>query len=249
MSSHRVQRLFVEGLRSSSPSTLVVLVQDVIRQHVDRIEPSCVADLFALAELGLPGTLGSDLTSWADRAAREIRDMPDGAERAAWVAEMGMLEPALVPQNLRAVIAGLEGQSTAMVVERIQEAAGRWSATPPAAVVLPAPRIAKAAGSVLGPAVRPPATPKVAAAPKVRAPKTPAHLVDPRRAEWIRGDAVARLASPEYAERGLKESILVAGILHRSPYKDLTTQEVMAELRKLERERRLKHTGERWTAR
>ena len=74
-------------------------------------------------------------------------------------------------------------------------------------------------------------------------------MVDPRRAEWIREDAVTRLNSREYVERGLKESILVAGIRHRSPYKDLTEEEVKAELRKLERERKLKHTGERWLAR
>ena len=53
----------------------------------------------------------------------------------------------------------------------------------------------------------------------------------------------------EYAERGLKESIFVAGIMHRSPYKDMTAEEVKAELRRLERERKLKHTGERWMIR
>ena len=41
----------------------------------------------------------------------------------------------------------------------------------------------------------------------------------------------------------------MAGIRHRSPYKDLTEEEVKAELRKLERERKLKHTGERWLTR
>jgi hypothetical protein len=87
---------------------------------------------------------------------------------------------------------------------------------------------------------------RTAAATRKAAPRTPAALVDPRRGEWVRDDVMARLGSREYQERGLKESILVAGVKHRSPYKDLSDDEVRAELRRLERDRKLKHTADRW---
>ena len=58
--SHRVQRMNIERLRVSAPSMVQVLVQDVIRQHVDRIEPSTVADLFALVDAGLESALGKE---------------------------------------------------------------------------------------------------------------------------------------------------------------------------------------------
>lgn len=238
-SDHRVQRLHVERLRVSSPSMIQVLTQDVIRQHIDRIEPACVADLFALAETRLPGALAADLSQWAARASREILDIPDGSTRAAFLAEVGEIPPESVPNGLRQAILALQPVSipdTAEIIERLRVS---WADIDPAPVKL----------------AMPVAVPKVAATPtksttaKPRVVKTPASMVDPRRAEWVRGDAVTRLGSREYAERGLKESIFVAGILHRSPYKDLTVEEVKAELRKLERERKLKHTGERWLIR
>lgn len=234
----------VEGLRTSPAATLPVLVSDVIRQHVDRIDPSCIADLFALAELPLGGSLAADLGAWATRAEREIADLPDGAARAAFVAELATLPPGRVPARLRVAVEGLEGRSQPMVSERVAAARELWARTPPDAVSLPTPKAATARAPAS-------ASERRTAAP-ARAPRparTPAHLVDPRRGEWVREDAVARLKAPEYLERGLKESILVAGIKHRSPYKDLTTEEIMSELRRLERERKLKHTGERWLAR
>lgn len=240
MSQHRIQRMSVEGLRTSSLSTLSVLVSDVIRQHVDRIDPACVADLFALVELSVGGAIGVDLEVWATRAEREIADLPDGSARATFVAELATLPPERVPARLRAAVEGLEARSQGMVAERVAAARELWAATPPEVVVLPVPKASggKAAGEK-----------KVAAVKAPRAARTPAAMVDPRRAEWVREDVVVRLGSREYIERGLKESILVAGIRHRSPYKDLTSEEVMAELRKLERERKLKHTGDRWLLR
>lgn len=251
MSQHRIQRMSVEGLRTSPAATLPVLVSDVIRQHVDRIDPSCIADLFALAELPLGGALAADLGAWATRAEREIADLPDGTARAAFVAELAALPPGRVPARLRAVVEALAGRSQPSVSERVAAVRELWARTPPDPVILPTPR-APSGRAAAAAAERRSATPERKTASPTRpprAPRTPAHLVDPRRGEWVREDAVARLKAPEYLERGLKESILVAGIKHRSPYKDLTTEEVMSELRRLERERRLKHTGERWLAR
>lgn len=251
MPDHSIKREHIERLRVSSPAMIQVLIQDVIRQHVDRIEPACVADLFALADAKLSGALGGDLAQWAARAAREIRDLPAGDVRAAFVAEVAELSPELVPAGLRAAVLGLPAQAD--IAARIEALRELWDTVAPAPVNLPAaaPKAPVQAATVAHGATAAGAS-RAASASAPRAPrvvKTPASMVDPRRAEWIREDAVARLTSREYVERGLKESILVAGIRHRSPYKDLTDEEVKAELRKLERERKLKHTGERWTAR
>lgn len=245
---NRVQRLNLERLRVSSPSMIQVLTQDVIRQHIERIAPSCIADLFALSEAKLPVALSNDLRGWAMRAEREILDIPDGEPRTIFLGELGELPAADIPATLREAIYSLGTVSQAETAERVEELRQRWSEVPPAPVTIAVPtrpvvQKGAAAAGANGKAARATAT------PRARAVKTPAALVDPRRAEWIRGDAVTRLGSREYAERGLKESIFVAGIRHRSPFTDLTDEEVKVELRRLERERKLKHTGERWLIR
>jgi hypothetical protein len=220
-----------------------VLTQDVIRQHIDRIEPSCVADLYALSEIRLPGTLSNDLTQWAARAGREILDIPDGDTRATFLAEVAELPGTSVPHSMRRAVLALANVSipeTAALVEQLRVS---WDGVNPTPVQLATPTAKPASSSSSSSS----STTRAPAASKPRPVRTPAALVDPRRGEWVREDAVIRLR--EYGERGLKESILVAGIRHRSPYKDLTEEEVKAELRKLERERKLKHTGERWLTR
>lgn len=256
VSDRRVQRHSVEGLRSSDAATLAVLVPEALRLHIERVEPSCVADLFALAELALPGSIGQELGVWAARATREIRDLPDGDIRLIFVQEIGELAPELVPQRLRDAVLALEGNSSAATANVLHGLAASWAEAPPTRVVLPAPKARAATAPTSGRATtvatavaQKKAAPKVARAPK--AARTPAAMVDPRRAEWIREDAIARLGSREYQERGLKESIFLAGIRHRgqAQWGDMTDEEIKVELRKLERERKLKHTGERWTIR
>ncbi len=217
-----------------------VLTSDVIRQHLDRIDPGTVADLYALSELNLPGGLGADLNNWAMRASRELIDMPEGDTRILFLEEVARIPAESVPTRMREAFEGVVPVASGASVGILQSLQTAWGAVPPAAVVLPAPRksdVARASAPSTKPA-KAPAAPKVA--------KTPAAQVDPRRAEWIREDAFSRLSAREYAERGLKESIFVDGIRHRSPYKDLTAAEVLTELRKLERERKLKHTADRW---
>jgi hypothetical protein len=199
-----------------------------------------VADLFALVDADLPGALGKDLAGWAARARREIADLPDGAPRATFVAEVSELPPADVPRSLRDAVLALANGSSADTVARVEESRTRWADVEPAPVQLPVAPSAKVSAAQ---AAKPTKT------TTARAPRTPAALVDPRRAEWIRGDVLARLGAREYVERGLKETILVAGVQHRSPYKDLTIDEVRAELRRLERDRKLKHTADRWLIR
>lgn len=241
---HRIQRISVERLRKSPPAMIQVLTSDVIRQHIDRIDPGTVADLYALSELNLPGGLGTDLSTWAARASRELVDMPEGDVRVLFLEEVARIPADQVPARMREALDGVARVATGPSVGLLQSLATAWAAVPPAVVELPQPRksdTSRVSAPASGGAAKPP---KAAAAPK--APRTPAAMVDPRRAEWIREDAFARLSAREYAERGLKESIFVDGIRHRSPYKDLTAAEVLTELRKLERERKLKHTADRW---
>ena len=232
-----------------------VLTQDAIRQHVDRVEPACVADMFALSELQLSGALGVDLRGWAARATRELEDLPEGAPREEFLALLAEVPAADIPETLRVIVRAMGDTASPDTAARVAALDATWTETPPAAVVLPvaaakaAPRVTTGV-SDRATTVEQARAKKAPSAPKApKAAKTPARDVDPRRAEWIRTDAVTRLATPEYAERGLKESILLAGIQHRSPYTDLTIEEIKVELRKLERERRLKHTGERWLTR
>jgi hypothetical protein len=252
----RVNRLNVDNLRASPAGTIAALTQDVVRQHVERIEPSCIADLFALSELELPAALSSDLRGWAAKATREIHDLPEGEVRSAFLAELAELPAADVPQALRAVVEGLAARGGADTASRVQALTESWAATPPAPVVLPVPK-ARSSAPVQSASAARTTTAEGAAArrtvasktPRAGTPKTPARDVDPRRAEWVRQDVVRRLGSPEYAERGLRESILLAGIRHRSPYSDLTDAEIKSELRRMEKDRRVKHTADRWLIR
>lgn len=249
-SDRRIQRQSVERLRLSSPAMIQVLTQDVIRQHIERIEPATVSDLFALSETKLPASLATDLKQWAARAAREIIDLPDGDVRGTFLAEVSELPPASIPTSMRNAIAALSTASSAETLVLLDRLATTWAEVPPTAVTLPAAAAKPVqSATVSHGATAAGATRAPSAAPKAKVVKTPAAMVDPRRAEWIREDAVARLSSREYAERGLKENIFVAGLRHRAPFKDLTDEEVKAELRRLERERKLKHTGERWMVR
>ena len=247
---HAIQRLSIEGLRSSDINALSVLIPDAMRQHVERLEPGVVADLFALCELGLAGALGADLAAWNARARREIKDMPDGSIRATFVAELAELPPEQVPATLRDLLKTLAETSGAAVSSAVAGVSAIWAETTPATIILTQKKVRATSGRTpASTAAADARAGKPAPTPKTRVARTPAAQVDPRRAEWVREDAVVRLNSREYQERGLKESIFIAGIKHRSPYKDITEEEIKTELRKLERERKLKHTGERWTAR
>lgn len=244
MSEARVSLAYVENLRSSDPTTISALIADVLRQHIERVHPACIADLYALSELSLPGGLKADLLNWSSRATREIADLPDGEGRKIFVAGVAEVLPARVPKSLREAILGLMGSSGGDTAGFLEDLARIWEATPPEVVTLPVKKVTKLPAMTAGGDI---IQRKVAGAPKkAAAAKTPAALVDPARGLWVRDDVVSRL---QPYERGLKETVLVSTTVHRSPYKDMTEAEVKTELRKLERERKLKHTGDRWMMR
>lgn len=238
MSDNLVTLHNVEGLRTTPASLLPALVGDALRLHVERLQPECVADLYALAELGLPGGLGGDLETWAARATREIADLTlDG--RRLLLAAVEELSPGAVPGRMRDALRALAEGAEEDIAACLQRLDARWAEAAPEVVTLPEQRVP---GGV--------PTPKKVAAPKAprapRAPKTPAAQVDPRRAEYVREDVLATLKE---RTAGVKETILVAGIKMRAPFSDMAEKEIASELRKMERERKLKKTAERWLIR
>lgn len=241
-----VQKENVDNLRRSDATTVSVLVADLLRLHIERIETTCVADLFALADAKLPSALSADLKNWATRAARDVVDLPEGPARRAFLAEVGELPPGKVGNRLREAIKGMAVNGSAETIATLDELARAWEAEEAESVILPTKPTKTVTGASAAGASAAPR--KTTGAPKrASAAKTPVADVDPRRAAFVRDDAVNRLK--EYGEKGLKESIFVAGIKHRSPFKDMTEAEIKTELRRLERERKVKHTGERWMIR
>ena len=245
--STNIPRIQIDGLRASDTATIAAKVSDVLRQHLDGVNPTVVADLFAISELKVPASLAADLRSWSITATQQLRDMHDNVTRGAWLNDISLMEDEKIPARLREAVLGLLPGSGGAVVEQIEALAVRWAETAPEVLVLP--KKARASSTVPKVAKEPKAV-KEAKAPRViKAPRTPKADVDPRRAEWVREDAVTRLNASEYAERGLKESIFLSGIRKRCPYTDMTDEEIKVHLRKLEREGKVKHTGERWLAR
>lgn len=233
-----VQKASVDNLRHSDAVTVQVLVADILRLHIERIEISVVADLFALSEAELPTLVAADLAAWAGKATREVCDLPDGEIRRAFLTELAALPAASVPARFRAAAAAMAASSSAETLAVLDALAKGWEDIAPTPVVIPVKK-----GRVASKAA---ATKKVAAPRKVAVPKAPPVDVDPRRSAYVRSDVTGTL---QHLERGIKESVLLAGIRARSPFKDMLEPEVKAELRKLERERKLKKTGERWMIR
>ncbi len=238
-------RSHVEGLRTSDPGTLAVLVQDLVRLPLGRLDLRSVCDLVALAELEeLTGPLRRDLQRFRDRILREMADLPDGSVLQEFLDGLAGIPAWRVPETVRQAVVerdnGGLGSSTAL---RVQELKAAWAAEAPRP---PRPgtgrriRVQQAADQEVEAGARSPGgvvrsgrrttTERKGARRPRRAPVSR----DPRREEWIREDVLDRLRN--YRHNGLKESILVAGACHRSPFSDLTEAEVQAVLRRMERE-------------
>ncbi len=245
-----ITRLHVEGIRTAAPQHIAVLIADLIRTHIDRIAVPCIADMYAVSEGDLPVILADDLSTWARRATREIHDLPD-VEAVSFLAELGELPPELVPGALREAIVPLKERPLAEVVEAVSRLEERFAEVAANKVVIHRqPKAeAKAKAKPRRPIGEPSSDPEAVRTPKPRAPRASNNGVDPARAEFIRKDITDRLTLREYAERGLKESILAAGVKHRSPYTDMTEAEILQEVRRMERERKLRSTGGRWVLR
>jgi hypothetical protein len=264
----RKNRIAVGGLRSADPTHLTVLVQDVLRLPVLQLDPRTFADLMALSEIAsqVPTQLAKELSAFRDRMLREAGDLPDGPPLADFLRDLSGVSAHAQPACLREGLQALSGMRTHEEVTPAFEALERhWATEAPLQIDLPKPApaasavtkvptprrntsaasaTASASAAADAPKVRRPVVEVLApvSAPRRRAGGTA--LNDTRREDWIREDVLGRLVN--YGTRGLKEQIIVAGTRHRAPWDDLTEAEVLAVLRKLKREGRVRYSAGRW---
>jgi len=234
----RKNRTSIANLRTSDKLRLQVLAPEALGLPLGQIEPSTLVDLIALSELTeqLPTALIRDLEKFRNRVFDQITDLPDGPVLANFVSELIALDAELLPQTLREFLADLLDKRThADALENLQQLGAQTADTPPQVLTLPATPVAPAATKT---------TKAKKAAPKKRTSRISAAQVDERRAEWIEEDVIGRLAN--YGSRGLKQSIIVAGSRHRASWKDLSEAEVLAVLRRLKRESKVRYSAGRW---
>ncbi len=243
-----MRRLQAPDLCTSDPASLAVLVPDLLRWGVVHLEGDALAGLFALSEgpPGLPVFLLRDLDAFARARERELCDLPDGEALRAVLADLADLPGGRVPGRLREAVrrrGRRDGDSpaTAALLARLDAA---WIAIPPEPVVL------RAAPARPLPVSRP-AVPDHAAVPSDRGGRRPAPRAPPpppvrdqRREAWIREELLDRLDA--HREQGLKESVLVAGAVHRSPWPDLEEPEVLAVLKALRQAGEVRASSGRW---
>lgn len=251
----RKNRMSIAKLRSSDTNTLLVLTQDALGLPLGQIDPATLVDLIALSELDeqLTTSLTRDLQNFRTQAFNQITDLPDGAALAGFVAEITALEPASVPQSLRDYLAELLPlRRHPESLEKLQALGMRLDGHSPEPITLPeAPAKTtktKAKAKTKAKTTKTKATKAKAAkadAPKKkRTTRITASQVDDRKAEWIEEDVISRLQN--YGSRGLKEAIILAGARHRAPMKDLSEAEILAVMRRLKRESKVRFSAGRW---
>jgi len=256
----RKNRIAVGGLRMAPPTRLTVLVEDVLRTPLQQLDPRTFADLLALSEVPnqLPTQLARQLAAFRDRMMRELGDLPDGPPLAGFLRDLVDVAPHAQPSCLRDGVREVCAEYKHEDVLPAFEALDRhWGTEEPIEVELPKdpapaakpaaavrPRRAsaksKAADTRAEPLVE--ILEPVDAKPRRRAPSN--GNTDTRREDWIREDVLSRLKN--YGSRGLKQQIIVAGTRHRAPWDDLSEKEVLAVLRKMKREGRVRFSAGRW---
>lgn len=238
----RKNRMAVGGLRKADPGTLEVLVAEVLRRPLGQIEPATLMDLLALSEVPdqIGGQLSKEFTAFRDQMFREIGDLPDGPVLAEFCAELRSVEATHIPKNVRSALSELLPEvRTEEAVGGVEALLAHVETAEPAAVALPLKAEPLPESKQTGAGT--PVKTVVKAKPKRTRRST---IVDDRREAWIREDAIGRLKN--WGSKGLKESIVVAGARHRSPWKDLTESEVLATLRKMKREGQVRFSAGRW---
>ena len=239
----RKNRKPVAGLRRSDPTTLLVLIQDVIGLPLGQIHPQTLVDLLALSEVPeqLPTALARDLNAFRDRMFGAISDLPDGPPLAEFARELCAVPAKDAPSLLRTHIAQIVGERRHLdAIAAVEDLIEHWTSEDPSDLVVPGE------SETRGPRVVPP---RQIIAP-VREPRerkataTPVSMVDDRREGWVREDVMSRLAN--YGSRGLKEPVIVAGSRHRAPWNDMSEAEVLTVLRKMKREGIVRYSAGRW---
>ncbi len=254
--SLRQNRIAVPGLRTADPTSLLVMIQDLMNRNIIHLDGGTLADLFALAELeeALPRHLHRDLDKIVRGKERELRDLPDGVLLQEQLQLLLSVPPTHTPHRLRKAVTELRGGRPleAHTDQLLDTLLAAWEGVEPQA---PTPGQAGSAQ------VERPAVPKrlqmpddsnprrrraaAAAKPKPTASQsTPAAKQDTGRSAWIRQHVLERLEARR--EQGLKETVLLAAACHNSPYGDMQRSEVLAELRELKKEGSVKNSAGRW---
>lgn len=252
------KQVAIQGLRRSDPDTLLVLTQDVLRATLTRIEAATLSDLLALSEVetGLPVALARDLKHFRSQMFREISDLPDSPVLAEFARDLATVPPGRVPQCLRDEFARIAPERKHLeAAAALADLLARWEGVAPEPVVVKVPAsVTRPRGNSTAPIggprpVLPPPPGPVkeklpTIAPGEKKARTPVAQVDERRVAWIEEEVVSRL--DQYGVAGLKEAVVVAAARHRSPWKDMSEEEVLTVLRRLRRENRLRFTSGRW---
>jgi hypothetical protein len=251
-----MQRAHVEGLRKADTVTLSVLAQDLIRKPLVKLDPRSLCDLIALADSDkITGSLSRDLRKFKDQMLREITDLSDGVRLGDFLTDMIDSGAARVPASLRVVVLERsESDETPDTVSRRATLLEAFSAAEPDQVTVtdqPSVRVVKAepkkAPAERATAVRVAGTTAGARSKSVPKAKAKAKVKDMNRVAWIRDDIMERLS--HYGSKGIKESLLIAGAIHRSPYKDLSPAEIKSELGALKDLERIALKVGRWSVR
>ena len=257
----RKNRIAVGGLRKANPTHLTVLVEDVLRTPVNQLDPRTFADLLALSEIPnqLPTQLARQLASFRDRMMREVGDLPDGPPLALFLRDLAGVAPHAQPtclrEGVRAVGSEAKHEDVVPAFEALEQ---HWASEEPIAIELPKdpapaakaapapvrPRRASSSSSADSARAEPLVQVLEPVDAKPRRRTTSKANTDSRREDWIRTDVLSRLKN--YGNRGLKQQIIVAGSRHRAPWDDLAEGEVLAVLRKMKREGRVRFSAGRW---
>ncbi len=256
----KVSRIAVSGLRSSDPTVLSVMIQDIINKPIDKLSQRTLCDLIALSETeGLPRSLERELSRFRDKMVREYNDIPVGTNLSEHLGRLAELPAEQIPASWReAVLARIHAGD---IDERsrglLAELAGRFEQTPPEVITIasaPTVHVQRSrgperprSGTSLSRNTATPARGSRSRSGASRPARTPVPARDPQRAQWIREDVLNRLSG--YGSKGLKQAILVAGAKHRAPWKDLSDEEIVSVLRALLREDRVRFSAGRWSRR
>jgi len=252
------KRVTIPQLRDMDDTMLQVATSDVLTTLMDFIDPGTMCDLLAISESTLPVQLEPDFRSFAEQMHRDLADLPRGPVLATFLKDLGEVDPCRVPDSFRALVsqrkedADAEPPSAAVfaeVLESWQETAfaplDRADVSRSMRVEMPdvpnshkhpderERRGARSAGS------------SGSSGSRASTPKTAKPSRDPERDRWLRKAIVQRLR--QYESKGLKESVLVAGTIRRSDFKNMTRSEVMTALRAMKREGVLRESTGRWS--
>ncbi len=253
--SLRPQRIAVPGLRNADPTSLLVMIQDLMNRNIIHLEGGTLADLFSLAELGdtLPRHLLRDLDRFARSKERELKDLPDGSLLEEQLQQLATVPAVHMPHRLRDAVLALRGgrqleSATAGLLEALERS---WAEVEPEKATPGEAGSAQVERPAVPKRLRMPDDPSprrrkraAASTPRPQAKATPAAKLDEGRASWIRQHVLERLEARR--EQGLKETVLLAATCHNSPYSDMQRAEVLAELRELKREGAVKNSAGRW---